>query len=95
MWNAVSDWLELFTLLSGLWAAYLWYEASNVKPKHIMEHWPVMPAGNLMINNSEGETIVWDIARAGKLNAMAARWTAASLVLGAAVTIMGKMTGTF
>jgi hypothetical protein len=80
-------------LVTGLKASYHWYESSEV------EIGPVWTAVNPEPVDPELRQIVKHAAmidaagRSAVLNKIAARWTAASVVLGVASSIVGALAG--
>ncbi|MGJ4888855.1 hypothetical protein ACQR1Y_11705 [Bradyrhizobium sp. HKCCYLRH3099] len=78
--------LSALALVTGLIAAWRWYEASQIQPTPNWRVEPVIPALKQMS---------WDAAtleafqKAGELNARAALWTAASVALSALSSITG------
>ncbi len=86
--KATSIVLAVCALITGLVAAWKWYEASKVYPKPNWKFEPVDPTLKAMS---------WDAAtleafdRAGKLNAVAALWTAISVGLGSTSSIIGSL----
>jgi hypothetical protein len=85
MMKGIAVIAALFALVCGLRAAWLWYQSSQVKPVPEGPE-PVVP---------ELRAMWWQSAqieaadRSADLNAQAAKWTAASVVLGAVASLSG------
>ncbi len=75
-------------LFTGLWAAWKWHQSSKIHPKPNWQFEPVEPTLKHM---------GWDAAtltafsEAGRLNAVAAKWTAASVCLGAISSMLSSV----
>jgi len=85
--------LAVLTAASGFYAARLWYVASkkSVRPLYA-DLGTIAPVGD-----QASEAIDWVIGinnyvnESGEANQVAAKWTAISVGLGAATTVMGAM----
>lgn len=77
----------LGTLATGILAAVYWLRASKVPIDYNGPKWPngwPIESGDPVLHNMNWTTATMQSVReAGRLNAIAARWTAASVVLGA------------
>ena len=88
--------LAIAALTAGLKAAWEWYKSSKITPDPA---WPLDPTGTLPMQpadpvQTQNDWIVATIKalnEAGRLNAVAARWTAVSVVLAAASAIFGSL----
>jgi hypothetical protein len=84
--KTVSLVFALAALATGLWAAWKWYRSSQVTPNPGWDFEPVIESH---------KRLGWDVAMpnafsdAGKLNANAAGWTAASVALGTVSNVLG------
>jgi hypothetical protein len=89
--KCVSIALAVGALVSGLIAAFYWYKSSNVDidPGWTVEHpEPVVPELKQMGWNS---AMMNAITTSATLNKTAALWTALSVALGGASTIVGSL----
>jgi hypothetical protein len=86
--KAVSIILALSALASGLMAAWKWYAASEIQPKPNWREEPVYP---VLSNMGWTSATLEAFEKAGQLNARAALWTAASVVLSALSAIAGAI----
>jgi len=88
--KAVVILLATVSLGTGLVAAYYWNKASRV---HVMPFWEAN--GSLEPMDPTRSNTEWIVAqmettrRSGRLNAIAARWTAVSVLLGGIASIAG------
>lgn len=87
----------LGALATGIIAAVYWLLASNVP---IDPGWPKWPNGvSIAPGDAELTQMGWtaaimeNVRQSGRLNAIAARWTAASVFLGALPGIAGSVAG--
>jgi hypothetical protein len=78
--------LAVAALGSGLIAARKWYAASKIQPK---ANWRTEPVAPVLSNMGWTSGTLEAFERAGQLNAKAALWTAASVVLSALSAIAG------
>jgi len=78
--------LAVAALVTGLTAAWKWYAASKIQPK---PNWRMEPVKPVLSNMGWTSANLEAFEKAGQLNAKAALWTAASVVLSALSAIAG------
>jgi hypothetical protein len=86
--KAVIIALAGLALATGLKAAWEWYFASKVQPK---PNWRVEPVVPTLAQMGWDNATLEAFEKAGQLNAKAALWTAASVVLSALSAISGAI----
>jgi hypothetical protein len=75
--------LAVASLFTGLFAAWKWYAPSKIHPK---PNWTFEPVEPVL------KDMGWDSAtKAGQLNSSAAFWTAISVALASASSIVGSL----
>lgn len=80
--------LVVGTLISGLWAAWCWYKASNIS---VDPGWETEPGDPLASQMDWTSGIIEAVLLSARLNKVAALWTAITVMLGAICSIMGNL----
>jgi hypothetical protein len=88
MWKLATVTLALAALATGLMAACKWYAASKVQP---YPNWRIEPVEPTLAQMGWTSATLEAFEKAGHLNARAALWTAASVILGALSGISGAI----
>jgi hypothetical protein len=78
----------IMALLTGLWAAWKWYEASKIHPK---PSWQVKPVEPTLKHMGWDAVTLERFHKAGVLNGSAARWTAFSVACSAISSILSSL----
>jgi hypothetical protein len=89
--KCVSIGLAVCSVIFGLIAAFYWYQSSIVKPDpgwSVENPEPVVPEIKHMVWNS---AILTAVTTAADLSKIAAIWTALSVALGGAASIVGSL----
>ena len=86
--KCVSLFFAIFALISGLIAAWYWYRSSIV---HIEPSWSMEPVIDDLKHSGWITAIMKSASDAAYLNKRAAQWTALSVVLGGASSVVGAI----
>lgn len=81
--------LGLLASVAGFVSVYYWWNASRAGPVHIpADMTPKGGDGDLWINYGGKETMLLNFAEQSRLNALAAAWTGASVLLQAIAVVV-------
>lgn len=83
--------LSLGTFITGCIAAYFWYKASKVMVKPMWEQDGTLVEIPITFHSEWLNAIYIGTEKAGKLNKIAARWTAVSVTLSAVVSLISSL----
>jgi hypothetical protein len=88
MWKSTNVILAITALLRGLMAAWRWYAASKIQP---YPKWRIEPVEPTLVQMGWTSATLEAFEKAGQLNARAALWTAASLILSGLSALTGAV----
>ena len=92
MMQHVADGSTAVAVLAGLWAAFLWWRASEVESP--LSQWPPRSPGEDEGTFMTGKLLTsmrTEAALSANLNSKAAKWTAASISIQAIATVLGRL----
>ena len=86
--KAIETVLQIASFICGLYAAYLWWQSSNTIQKIAAPPIRGTGVGDQLLQLGPNEYIVYNYGTQAKLNKSAAKWTAISIGLQAAASML-------